>query len=109
MDKKKARIRRATRARAKIRELGEHRLCVHRSPRHIYAQVIAPGGDQVLASASTLDKDVKSAIEGHCGNVSAAAAVGKAIAERHLGLQSVDFGYIQVAREVESPNGRIVR
>jgi len=93
MDKKKARIRRATRARAKIRELGEHRLCVHRSPRHIYAQVIAPGGDQVLASASTLDKDVKSAIEGHCGNVSAAAAVGKAIAERakQAGVERVAF------------------
>jgi large subunit ribosomal protein L18 len=93
MDKKKARIRRATRARAKIRELGEQRLCVHRTPRHIYAQVIAPGGDQVLASASTLDEEVKSAIEGHCGNASAAAVVGKAIAERakQAGVERVAF------------------
>ena len=93
MDKKKARIRRATRARAKIQELGEQRLCVHRTPRHIYAQVIAPGGDQVLASASTLDKEVKSTIEGHCGNTSAAAAVGKAIAERakQAGVERVAF------------------
>ncbi len=93
MNKKIARIRRATRARAKIRELREHRLCIHRTPRHTYAQVIAPGGDRVLASASTLDKEVKSAIEGHCGNVSAAAAVGKAIAERakQAGVERVAF------------------
>ncbi len=93
MDKKKARIRRATKARAKIQELGENRLCVHRTPRHMYAQVIAPGGDQVLASASTLDKEVKTAIEGHSGNASAAAAVGKAIAERakQAGVERVAF------------------
>lgn len=82
MDKKRARIRRATRTRAKIRELGIQRLCVHRTPQHIYAQVIASNGGQVLASASTLEKDLKSSIEGHSGNRSAAAVVGKAIAER---------------------------
>ena len=93
MDKKQARIRRATRARAKIRELGMHRLCVHRTPRHMYAQVIAPNGSQVLASASTLDKDLKGTIEGHSGNASAAALVGKAIAERakQAGVESVAF------------------
>ena len=53
-DKKVARLRRAKRTRLKIRELGEVRLCVHRTPRHIYAQVISAAGDQVLASASTV-------------------------------------------------------
>jgi large subunit ribosomal protein L18 len=93
MDKKQARIRRATRARAKIRELGAHRLCVHRTPRHIYAQVIAPDGGKVLASASTLDAALRPGIAGHTGNVAAAAAVGKAIAERAkaAGVEQVAF------------------
>ncbi len=79
--KKIARIRRATRTRAKIRELGMPRLCVHRTPRHIYAQVIAPNGSQVLAAASTVEADVKSGLN-RTGNIDAAAAVGKAIAEK---------------------------
>lgn len=93
MDKKRARIRRATRTRAKIRELGIQRLCVHRTPQHMYAQVIASNGGQVLASASTLEKDLKSSIEGHSGNLSAAAVVGKAIAERakQAGVERVAF------------------
>lgn len=93
MDKKQARLRRATRARAKLRELGVYRLCVHRTPRHIYAQIIAPTGDQVLASASTLDKDLRETIPGHKGNATAAAAVGKAIAQRALtaGIEQVAF------------------
>lgn len=93
MDKKRARLRRAARARAKIRELGAYRLCVHRTPQHIYAQVIAPSGDQVVASASTLDKDLRETIPGHKGNASAAAAVGKAIAQRALtaGVDQVAF------------------
>ncbi len=82
MDKKASRMRRARKARAKIRELGVHRLCVHRTPRHIYAQVIAPNGSQVVASASTLDKGVAGEIEGSKGNASAATVVGKLIAER---------------------------
>ena len=56
MDKKTARRRRATRTRMRIRALGVHRLCINRSPRHIYAQVISPAGDSIVASASTLDK-----------------------------------------------------
>lgn len=93
MDKKRARIRRATRARAKIRELGIQRLCIHRTPKHMYAQVITSDGGQILASASTLEKDVKSSIEGHTGNVSAAVVVGKAIAERakQAGVERVAF------------------
>ncbi len=93
MDKKTSRLRRARRARAKIKELGVYRLCVNRTPRHIYAQIIAPTGDNVVASASTLDKDVRSAIEGYSGNAVAAAAVGKAIAERakQAGIEKVAF------------------
>ena len=57
MDKKSARIRRATRARKKISELAAHRLVVNRTPRHIYAQLIAPSGSEVLAAASTVEAD----------------------------------------------------
>ncbi len=93
MDKKTSRLRRARRARAKIKELGVYRLCVNRTPRHIYAQIIAPTGDKVVASASTLDKDVRGALEGHSGNAIAAMAVGKAIAERakQAGIDKVAF------------------
>jgi large subunit ribosomal protein L18 len=93
MDKKQARLRRATRARAKIRELGVYRLCIYRTPRHTYAQVIAPAGDKVVASASTLEKDLNQAIAGNKANIAAAAVVGKAIAERALaaGVDSVAF------------------
>jgi len=93
MDKKVSRLRRAQRARAKIRELGVHRLAVHRTPRHIYAQVITPNGAEVVAAASTVDKQVVSGIEGSTGNAAAAAVVGKAIAERakEKGIERVAF------------------
>lgn len=81
MDKKVSRLRRATRARAKIRELRMHRLCVHRTPRHIYAQVIAPDGGHTLVAASTLEAGVRDQISG-TGNVAAAKVVGKAVAEK---------------------------
>ena len=77
--KKESRLRRARRARAKMRELGAHRLCVNRTPRHIYAQVISPDGGQVLAAASTVDATLR---DGATGNVEAAGKVGKLIAER---------------------------
>jgi len=89
-DKKLSRLRRARRARAKIRELGATRLSIHRTPRHIYAQVIAGDGAKVLASASTLDKDLRS---GKTGNADAAKAVGALIAERAkaAGITQVAF------------------
>ncbi len=92
MDKQKTRIRRAGRARAKIRELGAHRLSVHRTPRHIYAQVIGPDGGSVVAAASTLQKAVKTGLK-NTGNIEAAAAVGKAIAEmaKKAGIDRVAF------------------
>ena len=88
--KKEARLRRAKRARAKISELRMNRLCVFRSPRHIYAQVISPEGDKVLACASTVEKDTRA---GATGNVDAAGKVGKMIAERAkaAGIESVAF------------------
>ncbi len=78
-DKTESRLRRAKKTRVRMRTAGSTRLTVHRTPRHIYAQVIAPEGNKVLASASTLDKALRS---GSTGNTEAAAAVGKLIAER---------------------------
>ncbi len=92
MDKKTSRIRRSRRTRAKIRELAVPRLTVHRTPRHIYAQVIAPNGSDVMASASTLQADIKGGVKS-TGNIDAAVAVGKAIAEKAkaAGITSVAF------------------
>jgi len=89
-DKKIARIRRARRSRVKMRELGAERLSVNRTPRHIYAQIISGTGDQVLATASTLDASLRS---GSTGNVDAAKAVGALIAERAkaAGVSEVSF------------------
>ncbi len=93
MDKKQARLRRARRIRGRIRRQGVHRLTVYRTPRHIYAQIIAPRGDRVVATANTLQADIKAEISGHAGNVEAATIVGKAIAEkaRAAGLSEVAF------------------
>jgi large subunit ribosomal protein L18 len=90
--KKQARIRRATRTRAKIRELGVFRLCINRTPRHIYAQIIAPTGSQIIAAASTVESDLKGAVK-YTGNIDAASAVGKAIAEKAkaAGITQVAF------------------
>lgn len=92
MDKKSARIRRATRTRRKQRELGATRLVVHRTPRHIYAQVIAPCGSKVLVAASTVEKVIAEQLK-YTGNKDAASAVGKAVAERalHKGIEKVAF------------------
>lgn len=92
MDKKQTRMRRARRARAHIKTLAANRLCVHRTPRHIYAQIIAPEGDKVVASASTLDSDVRKDVS-KTGGVAAATVVGKVIAERAraAGITQVAF------------------
>lgn len=81
MDSRAMRLRRARRTRAKLRSLGRPRLCVHRTPRHVYAQIIAAQGDRVLASASTLEPEIKARIK-NGGNVEAASIVGEMIAER---------------------------
>ena len=92
MEKRIARKRRALRVRAKIRELGAHRLCIHRTPRHIYAQVIAPSADRVIAAASTVEKEVRDGLKG-TGNIAAAVRVGQLIAERAKanGVEAVAF------------------
>ncbi|WP_163938161.1 50S ribosomal protein L18 [Paraferrimonas sp. SM1919] len=91
MDKKTARLRRATKARAKMKELGVNRLVIHRTPSHIYAQVISPEAT-VVCSASTVEKAVKAELKS-TGNVEAAKAVGKAVAERAIekGISNVAF------------------
>lgn len=89
-DKKESRQRRSRRARFKMRELGATRLCVNRTPRHIYAQVIAADGDKVLASASTLDKELR---DGKTGNTDAATSVGKLIAERAKAAGITDVAF----------------
>ena len=78
------RERRAQHIRRKILGLQVERLCVHRTPRHIYAQIIDKTGGRVLASASTLEADVRSQVK-HGGNVEAAKLIGKRIAEKARG------------------------
>jgi len=79
--KKDRRQRRAIKTRAHIRELGVARLSVHRTAQHIYAQLTDASGAKVLAAASTLQEGVKTGLKG-TGNVEAAKAVGRTIAER---------------------------
>jgi len=88
--KNDARLRRAKRGRHHIRELAVPRLCVYRSPRHIYAQIISASGDVVQASASTVEKDLRA---GATGNVESAKKVGALIAERAkaAGVETVAF------------------
>lgn len=84
MDKKNSRLRRAAKSRAKLKELEVYRLSVHRTANHIYAQVLAHDSSKVIASASTLDAEVKAGLKG-TSNIAAAVAVGKAVAERATG------------------------
>lgn len=86
------RLRRARKTRAKIAELKVTRLSVHRTNTHIYAQIIAESGDKVIASASTVEADVRKKIK-NGGNVEAAAAIGKLIAEKakKAGVSTVAF------------------
>jgi large subunit ribosomal protein L18 len=91
MSKNAQRLRRAIPARAKIRQLKAMRLSVHRTPQHIYAQIF-DANSKVLAAASTLQKDVREGLK-NTGNATAAAAVGKAIAEKAklAGIKQVAF------------------
>ena len=92
MDKKASRLRRARRARMKIRELGAIRLSVYRTPRHTYAQIISADAANTVVSASTLEKDVIGELS-NGGNIEAARAVGRVIAERAraAGIEQVAF------------------
>lgn len=103
MKKKDSRMRRARRTRYKIRELDVSRLCVLKTPRHVYAQVTTADGSKTIASASTLDKELRKKLKS-TGNVEAAKEVGKLIAQR-----AVDAGVKQIAfdRSGYSYHGRI--
>lgn len=92
MDKKTSRLKRALKLRSKIKKIGAKRLTIHRTPQHIYAQVINEDGTQTVVSASTLESDIKSAVKS-TGNIDAAKAVGKQIAEKALaaGITEVAF------------------
>lgn len=92
MTKKETRLRRARKTRAKLAELKAVRLAVFRSNCHIYAQVISGCGSRVLAAASTLEPEVRASVP-NGGNVGAAQAVGKLIAERAkaAGIETVAF------------------
>lgn len=91
MDKKASRLRRATRTRKKLQELGATRLVINRTPRHTYAQVITADA-QVVASASTLEKEVRAQII-NGGNKEAAQLIGKLVAERAVekGITKISF------------------
>ncbi|VVE53110.1 50S ribosomal protein L18 [Pandoraea terrae] len=96
MDKKQSRLRRSRQTRIKLAELKVHRLSVHRTNLHIYAQVFSADGTQVLASASTLEAEVRKELgdkEGKGGNAAAAALIGRRIAEKAkaAGVESVAF------------------
>lgn len=91
-DRKARRARRSTRSRKHILELRIPRLCVHRTPQHIYAQIFSADGAITVASASTVEKDVRSRI-GYGGNCAAAVVVGRVVAERamRVGVERVAF------------------
>ena len=92
MNKRDARVRRARKTRIRIAEQRATRLVVGRSNSHIYAQIVAPTGDKVLVSASTLEADVRKDLK-NGGNKAAAAVIGKRIAERAkaAGIEAVAF------------------
>jgi large subunit ribosomal protein L18 len=92
MNKKDARARRSRRTRVRIAEQRANRLVVSRSNNHIYAQVVAPSGDRVLVSASTLEAEVRKDLK-NGGNRAAASVVGKRIAEKAkaAGIDTVAF------------------
>ncbi len=92
MDKKSSRIRRSRRTRAKIASLGIDRLTVHRTSRHTYAQVFSGETGSILVSTSTLSADVRALVK-YPGNIDAASAVGKVIAEKAkaAGIEKVAF------------------
>ncbi|MFT3792694.1 MAG: 50S ribosomal protein L18 [Rudaea sp.] len=91
-EKNESRLRRAKATRMHIKKLAVPRLTVHRSDQHIYAQVISADGAKVIAAASTVQKAIKGEVKG-TKNKTAAAAVGKAIAEKAkaAGVENVAF------------------
>ncbi|MGC9385755.1 MAG: 50S ribosomal protein L18 [Hydrogenovibrio sp.] len=116
MDKRATRLRRAKKTRAKLASQDRARLCVHRTPKHIYAQIISADGASVVASCSTVQADIKSQVA-FGGNKEAAILVGKSIAEKAkaAGIESVAFdrsgfkyhGRVQVLADSARENGLV--
>ena len=114
MNKKIARLRRARKTRARIADLRMVRLCVFRTNSHIYAQIINAEGNKVLASASTVEAEVRSNLKSG-GNTEAAAVIGKRIAEKAkaVGIEKVAFdrsgfqyhGRVKALAEAARENG----
>ena len=114
MSKKTDRLRRAKKTRARIKRLNTDRLCVYKTSRHVYAQVISSNSSQVIVSASSLDKEIKSQIK-YSGNVEAATIVGGILAKRakKAGVTKVAFdrsgfkfhGRIQALAKAARENG----
>jgi large subunit ribosomal protein L18 len=92
MNKKLTRIRRGKKSRYKARASGALRLCIHRTPRHIYAQIIDDQAANVLACSSSIEAGVRSEVK-YTGNIEAAKVVGKLVAERakEKGVSKVAF------------------
>ena len=114
MNQKIARLRRARKTRARIADLKMVRLCVFRTNSHIYAQIINAEGNKVLASASTVEAEVRSNLKSG-GNTEAAAVIGKRIAEKAkaVGIEKVAFdrsgfqyhGRVKALAEAARENG----
>lgn len=92
MDKKSSRLKRALKIRSKIKSLGVNRLTIHRTSQHIYAQVLSADGKSTVASASTVQADVKGAVK-NTSNIEAASAVGKAVAEKALAVGVTEVAF----------------
>jgi large subunit ribosomal protein L18 len=92
MDKKQSRMKRALKLRSKIKKLSVTRLSIHKTSQHIYAQVISEDGGTTLASASTTQAEIKASLK-YTGNITAAAEVGKFIAQKAIaaGVTEVAF------------------
>ena len=91
-EKQTVRTRRSKKSRLHMRTLGAHRLTVHRTPQHIYAQIIAPDAAQTLVAASTLEKELAKGLKS-TSNVEAAKKIGQTLAARakEKGITKVAF------------------
>ena len=101
--RKSARLRRAKKTRARIKRVAANRLCVFRSPNHVYAQIIEPVDGRVLASASTVEREIREQVT-YGGNVGAAALVGRRIAEK---AKREGIGQVAFDRSGYKYHGRI--
>lgn len=92
MDKKSARMKRAIKLRCKIKKQAVHRLTIHKTSQHIYAQILSVDGCATLAAASTVQSDLRASVE-RTGNIKAAVEVGRKIAERALAVGVKDVAF----------------